>query len=49
MKTVAEIFGIETTNEELYKKALTHSSYTKEKTTWDKWLGKVTKINCREK
>lgn len=31
MKTVAEIFGIETTNEELYKKALTHSSYTKEK------------------
>lgn len=31
MKTVAEIFGIETTNGELYKKALTHSSYTKEK------------------
>ncbi len=31
MKTVAEIFGIETTNEELYQKALTHSSYTKEK------------------
>ena len=31
MKTVAEIFGIETTTEELYKKALTHSSYTKEK------------------
>lgn len=31
MKSVAEIFGIETITDELYKKALTHPSYTKEK------------------
>ncbi len=30
MKSVAEIFGIETVTEEYYKHALTHSSYTKE-------------------
>ena len=30
MKTVAEIFGIETITENNYKHALTHSSYTKE-------------------
>lgn len=28
MKTLAEIFGIETITEELYKSAITHSSYT---------------------
>lgn len=31
MKSVAEIFGIETISKDLYKYALTHSSYTKEK------------------
>jgi ribonuclease-3 len=31
MKELAEIFGIETNTEDLYKYALTHSSYTKEK------------------
>lgn len=31
MKSVAEIFGIETLTEELYQKALTHSSFTKER------------------
>lgn len=31
MKSVADIFGIETISEDLYKYALTHSSYTKEK------------------
>lgn len=31
MKSVAEIFGIETLTQDLYQKALTHSSYTKEK------------------
>lgn len=31
MKSVAEIFGIETITPELYQWALTHSSYTKEK------------------
>lgn len=31
MKSVAEIFGIETLTEDLYTKALTHSSFTKEK------------------
>lgn len=31
MKSVAEIFGIETITDELYQKALTHPSYTKEK------------------
>ena len=30
MKSVAEIFGIETITEDFYKYALTHSSYTKE-------------------
>ncbi len=30
MKSVAEIFGIETISKDLYKCALTHSSYTKE-------------------
>ena len=30
MKSVAEIFGIETITEDFYKHALTHSSYTKE-------------------
>ncbi len=30
MKSVAEIFGIETISKDLYKYALTHSSYTKE-------------------
>ncbi len=30
MKSVAEIFGIETISEDLYKYALTHPSYTKE-------------------
>ena len=30
MKSVSEIFGIETGNQDLYKYALTHSSYTKE-------------------
>lgn len=30
MKSVADIFGIETISEDLYKYALTHSSYTKE-------------------
>jgi ribonuclease-3 len=30
MSSVAEIFGIETITDELYKHALTHSSYTKE-------------------
>lgn len=30
MASVAEIFGIETVSEDLYKYALTHSSYTKE-------------------
>lgn len=30
MKSVSEIFGIETVNQDLYKYALTHSSYTKE-------------------
>ena len=31
MKQVQDIFGIKTENEELYRKALTHPSYTKEK------------------
>lgn len=31
MKSVAEIFGIETLTQDLYQKALTHSSFTKEK------------------
>lgn len=31
MKTIAEIFGIETITADLYKHAITHSSYTKEK------------------
>lgn len=31
MKSVAEIFGIETLTQDLYQKALTHSSYTKER------------------
>ncbi|MBD5402757.1 ribonuclease III [bacterium] len=31
MKSVTEIFGIETFQDELYQRALTHSSYTKEK------------------
>ena len=30
MKSVAEIFGIETITEDFYKHALTHSSFTKE-------------------
>ena len=30
MKTVAEIFGIETTTPDLYKKAITHPSYTQD-------------------
>ena len=30
MKSIAEIFGIETITEDFYKHALTHSSYTKE-------------------
>ena len=30
MKQVQNIFGIKTENEELYRKALTHPSYTKE-------------------
>ena len=30
MKSVAEIFGIETVTDDYYKYALTHSSYTKE-------------------
>ncbi|MCM1338525.1 MAG: ribonuclease III [Muribaculaceae bacterium] len=30
MKTIAEIFGIETISKDLYRYALTHSSYTKE-------------------
>lgn len=31
MKSVAEIFGIDTETPDLYKKALTHPSFTKEK------------------
>ena len=31
MKQIQDIFGIETENEEFYRKALTHPSYTKEK------------------
>ena len=31
MKQIQDIFGIETENEEFYRKALTHHSYTKEK------------------
>ena len=31
MKSVEEIFGIKTENEDLYRIALTHSSFTKEK------------------
>lgn len=31
MKQIQDIFGVETENEEFYRKALTHPSYTKEK------------------
>ncbi len=34
MKQIQDIFGIETENEEFYRKALTHPSYTKEKKIW---------------
>lgn len=34
MKQIQDIFGIETENEEFYRKALTHPSYTKMKKIW---------------